>query len=57
MFDIPDRISIIFDEDPDTIKLAKYKPIDNKQDNISEETSEEDNVSTDLWRVDIDNLV
>ncbi|HPC34967.1 MAG TPA: DnaB-like helicase C-terminal domain-containing protein, partial [Candidatus Absconditabacterales bacterium] len=56
MFDIPDRISIIFDEDPDTIKLAKYKPIDNKQDNISEETSEEDNVSTDLWRVDIDNL-
>jgi len=37
--------------------LAKYKPTDDKQDNISEETLEEDNVSTDLWRVDIDNLV
>jgi replicative DNA helicase len=60
MFDIPERISIIFDEDPSTVKLAKYKVSVNTQDINEEEqevvTTDEDETE-DLWKVDIDTLI
>jgi hypothetical protein len=60
MFDIPERISIIFDEDPSTVKLAKYKVSVNTQD-INEEEQEvvttDEEETEDLWKVDIDTLI